>query len=165
MCFSGSVPDFLCQAWKKLIGEQLICQIELYAVVCIRWKMRFLLHKRRSILFIDNEACRFSLIKGRSPSEPMFRMSHAVACMEALLPSFTWYERIASYCNPADLPSRFRSMEACERWSLCYGGDIALPAEMLSGLVDGLSFPAARLESGDIKWVIRSRGEKPRMTG
>lgn len=160
LCFSGRVPEFLLQAWRSLVGEQLICQIELYAVVCIRWQMRGVLHRRRMILFIDNEACRFSLIKGRSPSEPMFRMSHAVACMEAVWPSFAWYERIASACNPADLPSRFKSDEACLRWALQYGGDIALPAELLSALVDGVPFPMVVQSQGDLKWVIKQKGEK-----
>ena len=82
LCFSGAVPEFLLAAWKDLVGEQLICQIEMYAVVCIRWKVRHLLHKRRLLLFIDNEPFRFALIKGRSPSDPLFRMSHACACME-----------------------------------------------------------------------------------
>lgn len=45
------------------MGEQLICQIEMYAVVCVRWKVRYLLYKRRFLLFIDNEPCRFSLVR------------------------------------------------------------------------------------------------------
>ena len=160
LCFAGTVPEFLLAAWKNLVGEQLICQIEMYAVVCVRWKVRHLLHKRRLLLFIDNEPCRFSLIKGRSPSAPLFRMSHACACMEASLPCFVWYERIASYCNPADLPSRARIDEACKRWGLTFGGDIALPAELLTALVDGVPFPRLAKVNGDLECVIKPQGRK-----
>ena len=82
VCFAGKVPFFLLEAWRGLVGEQLICQIEMYAVLCIRWQARHLLHGRRAILFIDNEPCRYCLIKGRSPSDPLFRMAHACSCLE-----------------------------------------------------------------------------------
>ena len=141
LCFAGAVPEFVLTAWKDLVGEQLICQIEIYAVLCMHWKVRHLLHKRRLLLFIDNEPCRFVLIKGRSPSDPLFRMSHACACIEASMPCYVWYERIASHSNPADLPSRSRSGEACAKRSLEFVGDIALPSELLAALVDGVPFP------------------------
>eukprot|EP00435_Cladocopium_sp_Y103_P016926 s3386_g4.t1 len=35
LCFAGKVPSFLLTAWRHLIGEQLICQIEMFAVLCI----------------------------------------------------------------------------------------------------------------------------------
>eukprot|EP00435_Cladocopium_sp_Y103_P018012 s3778_g4.t1 len=160
LCFAGVVPEFLLEAWKHLVGDQLICQIEMFAVVCVRWKMRGLLNKRRLILFIDNEPCRFALIKGRSPSDPLFRMSHACACMEAKLPTYVWYERVASFCNPADLPSRRKWREACERWALDFGGDIPLPSELVTALVDGIEYPALREMDNDLRWVIKGAGEK-----
>ena len=159
LCFAGAVPSFLLTAWKHLVGEQLICQIEMFAVVCIRWRMRHLLNKRRLILFIDNEPCRFSLIKGRSPSDPLFRMSHACACMEAQMPCYTWFERIASYCNPADLPSRGKSDAACAQWGLDFMGDIALPSELVAALVDGVPFPKLVRGNKDLFWVIEERGK------
>ena len=159
LCFAGAVPDYLLNAWKHLVGEQLICQIEMFAVLCVRWKMRHLLHCRRTILFIDNEPCRFALIKGRSSSDPLFRMSHACACVEAAEPCFIWYERVPSFSNPADLPSRRREQEACRRWSLSFAGDIALPPELLASIVDGVPFPELLFENEDWTWVISQRGK------
>ena len=75
--FAGAVPMLLLAAWKTLVGDQLICQIERFAVLCIRWRTRHLLKGQRLILFIDNEPCRYALIKGRSASDPLFRMPHA----------------------------------------------------------------------------------------
>jgi hypothetical protein len=80
--------------------------------------------------------------------------------MEASLPCFVWYERIASYCNPADLPSRARIDEACKRWGLTFGGDIALPAELLTALVDGVPFPRLAKVNGDLECVIKPQGRK-----
>ena len=159
LCFAGTVPDFLLAAWKHLVGDQLICQIEMFAVLCVRWKLRNLLANRRTILFIDNEPCRFALIKGRSSSDPLFRMSHACACVDAAMPCFIWYERVPSYSNPADLPSRRRELEACHRWSLSFAGDIALPPELLASIVDGVPFPELLSDNGDWIWVISQRGK------
>eukprot|EP00435_Cladocopium_sp_Y103_P015310 s993_g3.t1 len=157
-CFGGAVPEYLLNAWKHMVGEQFICQIEMYAVLCIRWRMRELLWKRRLILFIDNEPCRFALVKGRSPSDPLFRMSHACASIEAARPAFTWYERISSYSNPADLPSRRRGHEACQRWALEWMGDIVLPTALLVALVDGIEFPRIQSDNQDLKWVMKQQG-------
>ena len=51
-------------------------------------------------------------------------------------------------------------MEACERWSLEYKGDIALPAELLASIVDGIAFPKLQLLEGDLRWVMSESGEK-----
>ena len=158
-CYSGTVPSFLLDAWHGLVGEQLICQIEMYAVLCVRWQARHLLHGRRAILFIDNEPCRYCLIKGRSPSDPLFRMAHACSCLEGAMPCYLWYERIASYCNPADLPSRRKTDEACQRWHLNFGGDIALPAELFTSILDGAPFPQLAWMDGDVIWILEQRGK------
>eukprot|EP00435_Cladocopium_sp_Y103_P032079 s2147_g8.t1 len=159
LCFAGKVPCFLLEAWKHLVGEQLICQIEMFAVLCIRWQARHLLHNRRALLFIDNEPCRYCLIKGRSPSDPLFRMAHACSCLEGALPGYLWFERIASFCNPADLPSRRKHLEACQRWSLDFCGDVALPAVLLTSTLDGSPFPQITKESGDVVWTTKQRGK------
>lgn len=159
LCFAGAVPTFLLDAWKTLVGDQLICQIEMFAVLCIRWKMRHLLKGRRLLLFIDNEPCRYALIKGRSVSDPLFRMSHACACMEAAMPCFIWYERVPSYSNPADLPSRQKADEACHLWNLQFAGDIVLPPELMTAIVDGVSFPEVAWVESDLTWVISKTGE------
>jgi hypothetical protein len=159
VCFAGKVPSFLLEAWRGLVGEQLICQIEMYAVLCIRWQARHLLHGRRAILFIDNEPCRYCLIKGRSPSDPLFRMAHACSCLEGAMPCYLWYERIASYCNPADLPSRRRTAEACQKWNLGFGGDVSLPAELYTSILDGSPFPRVEWDGCEAKWILTQRGK------
>ena len=57
----GSVPDPLLQMWLREVGDQLICQIELYTMVVIRWVYASLLQGRRTISWVDNDAARYSL--------------------------------------------------------------------------------------------------------
>ena len=159
LCFAGAVPTLLLDDWETLVGDQLICQIERFAVLCIRWRMRHLLKGQRLISFIDNEPCRYALIKGRSASDPLFRTSHARAYMGAAMPCFSWYERIPSYSNPADLPSRQKAPEACHLWNLQIAGDIVLPPELLTAIVDGVSFPEVAWVESDLTWVISQRGK------
>ena len=52
-CFAGRVPDLLWEAWHRLLGEQRVCQIEMYAVLCVRWHLLPWPHKRRALLFIE----------------------------------------------------------------------------------------------------------------
>ena len=95
-CYAGKVPNFLAGCLAQSDRRFFFCQIEMYAVLCVRWRMRHLLHGRRAVLFIDNEPCRYCLFKGRSPSDPLFRMAHACSCLEGAMPCYLWYERIAS---------------------------------------------------------------------
>ena len=72
--YSGQVVDSLKHHWTKEIGDHLICQLELYVMVSLRWSLRNFFHDRRTIWWVDNEAVRFSLIKGQSGSESMNRL-------------------------------------------------------------------------------------------
>ena len=54
--------DSLKHHWIKEIGDHLICQLELYVMVSLRWSRNFF-HDRRTIWWVDNEAARFFLMK------------------------------------------------------------------------------------------------------
>ena len=108
---SGELPTSLRDRWRNEVGDQLICQIELYAVVAIRFHLSKFLHNRRSIWWIDNEAARFSLIKGISTSPTMRTLTRAFYSLEVNLATFNWFERVPSVSNIADAPSRDRPGE------------------------------------------------------
>ena len=112
--FSGEVPEQLLTRWTHLIGEQLICQIELYAMVILRWMLKDLLMDRRSIWWVDNEAARYSAIKGISPSPVMRILVREFYRFELESPTFSWVERVPSYSNIADGPSRNEPSEAMQ---------------------------------------------------
>ena len=52
------VHQSLLNLWRDQVGEQLICQIELLAMVLVRWQWMRELHNRRVLLFVDNNSAR-----------------------------------------------------------------------------------------------------------
>ena len=109
----GVIDARLVAAWQCLSGEQIISQAEAYVVLAVRYRYCDTLLNRPSLWFIDNEAARFSFIKGASPSLSMFLIVREVAQIDASQPTGAWYERVASPSNIADLPSRGDHMKAC----------------------------------------------------
>ena len=57
-------------------------------------------------MLIDNEAVRACTIKASSPSPTMRALARVIGDLEVSFPSMTWYERVCSFSNPSDLPSR-----------------------------------------------------------
>ena len=116
------VPESLVKLWIKVAGEQIISQVEMWALVTVRWCLRKLLHGRRIIEWIDNEAARVSAIKSNSPSVSMKVLARILADLEINWPSFSWTERVCSFSNPADLPSRDKLEVALRQYNLDNGG-------------------------------------------
>jgi hypothetical protein len=110
------VQENLLSLWKGLVGDQLICQIELLAMVLVRWQWKHELHNRRVLLFVYNNSARGGAVKGSSNSPTMDDLVKAFYAIEVHLPSFWWVERVPSKSNPADEPSRFEGQEAALRW-------------------------------------------------
>ena len=102
----GQVPDQLMQAWRSEAGDHLICQIELFAVFCVKTLIPQKLVGRRVIYWIDNEAARLALVKGQSKSSIMDRMIRELCLLEDRMLSYAWYTRVPSKSNIADAPSR-----------------------------------------------------------
>ena len=109
---AGRVPQVLLDRWQNLVGDQLICQVELYVMVAVRWMFRDLLKERRSLWWVDNDATRFAIIKGLSSSPTMRILVREFYAFEIDSPSFTWVERVPSFSNVADGPSRGKPQEA-----------------------------------------------------
>ncbi len=134
MVFQGLLRDPLRDKWVQEVGDQIICQIELFAMVALRWQLGAFLHERRSIWWVDNEAARHCLIKGVSGSKGMQRLCRAFYVLEALHPTFSWVERVPSYSNPADAPSHFEVDGGCKSLGVSHATQI--PPEKI--LVDQL---------------------------
>jgi hypothetical protein len=132
---SGEVPGVLIDHWKQQVGEQLICQIELYAMVAVRWQYRKLIDQRRVIWFVDNEAARFSAIKGISATTTMRALVREFFSFEAETPSFPWIERVPSTSNPADGPSRKAPEEVMALLGVDACSVLEHPAELISRLI------------------------------
>ena len=71
------VPEPIVTKWCQEVGDHIICQIELYAMVCLRKMLADRLTRRRSIFFVDNDSARYSIIKDRTGSESMCLLAHS----------------------------------------------------------------------------------------
>ena len=112
--YGGWVPQVLLEFWLNTVGDQIICEVEMYAYLCVRWACRRSWTARCGVCFIDNEACRLGLIKRSSPSTAMFLLLCAVSIIDMETPFAAWMERVPSPSNPADLPSRQKATELCQ---------------------------------------------------
>ena len=81
-CFSGAgwvyegfVPSDLLEHWKAEVGEQLICEIELFAILASMLELTSILQSRRIVWWVDNDAARSVLIKGASKSWAMHSLA------------------------------------------------------------------------------------------
>ena len=100
------VPQELIDSWLRDAGEQIICQIEMWAFLALRVAMCERFHAVPVVAWIDNEASRYALMKGTADSVSLRNMARLSQHAEITSPSLIWYERVASFSNPADLPSK-----------------------------------------------------------
>ena len=135
LAFQLEVPQALVDHWLANAGEQIISQVELWGLVLLKWSRREHLQNRRVIEWIDNEPARISSIKANSHSPTMRSLSRMLADLDLQYPAFSWTERVCSYSNPADLPSRNRLKEAMQRFGLDDGGVIKAPADLVNALI------------------------------
>jgi hypothetical protein len=61
---------------------------------------------RKVIFFVDNEGARMGMIKATSNSACSDKIIRLYYELERSFPSITWFARVPSYSNPADMPSR-----------------------------------------------------------
>ena len=128
--FGGQVPQPLINRWHEAAGEQVICEIEAYALAITVFGLRGFLGNRSVVAFIDNEPCRMGFIKRYSPSVAMMGLISLVSLLEASLCTTMWYERVPSKSNPADLPSWVRGFST--PWKTCAVWTAKSPLSLLS---------------------------------
>ena len=132
--YDGQIPADLIRHWQATGQQQVISQAELAVVVATRHMLKERLSGRRVIYFIDNEAAKFSLLRGTSGKESMQQLTAAFHAVDLAFPSIAWVERIPSESNPSDAPSRGRSSECVKALSGVYSGKIGMPEEVLRAI-------------------------------
>ena len=108
----GSVPDALIKHWLTTVGEQIITQVELFAVLAARIHLADTCRSRKTVYYIDNDAARFSLIRGLSDSDASLSIVYLFFELEGQNASYLWFARVASHSNIADAPSRGNVQDA-----------------------------------------------------
>ena len=99
----------------------------------------------QTFYFVDNEAARFSLLKGTSGKESMQQLTASFHSVNLVFPSIAWVERIPSESNSADAPSRGRSRECVKAVSGIYSGEIGMPEEVLRAIKSSVGPPTSML--------------------
>ena len=110
--FQGEVPKELTARWSTEVGSQIICEVELFALIAVRSYLQNMLHGRKTLYWIDNDSARATVIKGSSKSAAMFTMALILAEVDNASPTLAWIERVPSYSNVADWPSRGEGAKA-----------------------------------------------------
>ncbi|CAE7237184.1 unnamed protein product [Symbiodinium sp. CCMP2592] len=110
--FTGKVPSQLLESWKAEVGEQLICEIEMFAVLASLLQLNALVSSRRIVWWVDNDATRGVMIKGASRSWAMHTLARVFSELDREWPSMWWVCRVPSYSNPGDAPSRDQGEES-----------------------------------------------------
>ncbi|CAE7351316.1 unnamed protein product [Symbiodinium sp. CCMP2592] len=107
--FACAIPLSVVQSWEALGKRHLIGPVEMYAVVCAREAWSKHLNMQRVTMYVDHSGVLASLVKGSS-KHPLWRQLLLIfeSCdAEAMLP---WFSRVPSASNPADPPSRAKSI-------------------------------------------------------
>ena len=141
--FGRKVPRRTVQIWKEEgQKEKVIHQAELApALVALHtWKEE--LKGRKILLFIDNDAARHALVKGKSANAASYRILHQFWEFAAEHEMMIWIERVPTKSNPADGPSR-------DDWSWCLGQ----PGGNGMGAL-GLPISTTPIITYDITWVL-----------
>ena len=84
---------------------------------------------------MDNDAARFALIKGMSPSLVMKQLVRTFYFFEVEAPTFSWIERVPSASNPADAPSQNNSQETLELLGVSQCLPFDHPADLVAQLM------------------------------
>lgn len=134
----GKIPQVVIDYWISIVGDQVITQVELYAVLNARLYLAGRCFGRKVIYWIDNDGARDSLIRGFSPSLASLSIIYQFYRVEREFPSFMWFARVPSHSNVADGPSRGKVQETAASFN-----GVVVAADMHDANVRGLlSFEA-----------------------
>lgn len=133
--FEIEVPKKLIDLWVAETGEQIISQIEMFALLCVRFKYADRLHNRVGISWIDNESAKYACIKGTSLSHSMLVLCRVLQQIEVEKPSSVWYERVSSHSNPGDMPSRSQNDRASKLFSAQAELSWVPPSELVDAII------------------------------
>ena len=134
-CFEIAVPEKLVNLWTEETGEQIISQVEMFSMLCIRYKYASRMWNRVGISWIDNESAKYACIKGTSHSFSMQVLCRVMQQLEVEKPTSLWYERVASHSNPGDMPSRNQTDSAARIFNATSEAVWFPPANLVEAII------------------------------
>jgi len=137
------VPQELISLWESEVGDQLICQIELFAYLAARIAFSSRTLNRSVIAWLDNESARYAASKGTAVSQSLMAMTRVLQSLELKAPSLTWVERVASHSN---MPSRGQGLRASQMFHGTYVSEpVRVDAKIIEHIVKLTKDPLANL--------------------
>jgi hypothetical protein len=134
---TGSVvPHELRERWLSEVGSQIIGQVELLPVLLCKSYFHEVMTHRKVVFFIDNESARMGLIKATSSSSCSDKIIRLYYELERSFPSVTWFARVPSFSNPADVPSRGEFSKLAEALGgECLDPDVVLTEALTNAIL------------------------------
>lgn len=87
------------------------------------------------VWFVDNDAARDGMIAAYSPSNTAMSLISAFYAAERVSPTYPWIARVASYSNPADLPSWGQLQQAAKLFQAAIVDMGVLPEAIMTDLL------------------------------
>lgn len=113
--FSLEIEPRLIVEWRSTGIVQIITHAEVYPVWIARITWSHIFHGRRTLMFVDNEGARHSLIRGFMDSASGDPMIQSVMHAQCDQNSSDWVARVPSPSNPSDGVSRLDCTWALQR--------------------------------------------------
>ena len=109
--FGCRVQREVCDSISSEGQKQIIGELETLAVLVALQLWGPELRSKHLMTFIDNEGCRYLILRGRAENKNLSKLVHQIARSEEDSSLFIWYARVPTECNIADAPSRGKSHE------------------------------------------------------
>ena len=104
--FGAKVPfNLLTVLQKDVCDGQVVVQVKLLAIVAAKTLWGSVLKSRRVVLFVDNDAARYGIMKGHSPLKASAWLLTELARLDMELGCSVFVGRVSSASNLADGPS------------------------------------------------------------
>ena len=133
---AGSVPEQLVRLWKEVVGEQIICQVELFPIILVKTLMSARFAGRRVVFYIDNDPARDGLISGDSDSVCSRSLLYKFSAAQRACPSFNWFARVPSFSNYSDAPSRGEGRQQAVMLGATFAEDWVVCDSVMTALLD-----------------------------
>ena len=133
---AGSIPLKLSNHWRKHVGSQIICQVELYPIILVKAVLQTRLARRRVVYYVDNDPSRDGLISGASDSVCSRALLYAFARQQRVCPSYNWMARVPSFSNVADAPSRGEGAQLAKDLNAEFRDDLEVDQSVMADLLD-----------------------------
>ena len=135
--FCGVVPAQFLATWEKQVGDQRICQIDLYAIVALRWMLEETLTTVEPFGGSTTKRQGSVALRDLAPS-PVMRWLVKKKWFWGKCSNLQLVERVPSFSNIADGPSRSKLEEAMRLLSVsvCLSLSFNHPPELIACLLN-----------------------------